>query len=66
MSGKSNMDHINDKRIKLEENHERFKSFDATCRISVINCFKNKFMEFYTKQLDVKSARAYKTLKSTG
>ena len=66
MSGESNMDHINDKRIKLEENHERLKCFDATCRILVINCFKNKCMEFYTKQLDDKSVRTYNTLSNTG
>ena len=60
------MDHINDKRIKLEENHERMKSFDATCRNSVVNCFKNKCMEFFTKQLDDKSVRTYNTFQSTG
>ena len=66
MSGESNMDHINSKRIKLEENHERLKSFDATCRNSVVDYFKYKCMEFFTKQLDDKSVRAYKTFKSTG
>ena len=66
MSGESNMDHINYKRIKLEENYERLKCFDATCRILVNNCFKNKCMEFYTKQLDDKSVRAYNTLNNTG
>ena len=60
------MDHINYKRIKLEENYERLKCFDATRRNSVVDCFKNKSMEFYIKQLDIKSARAYKIFKSTG
>ena len=66
MSGESNMDHNNDKRIKLEENHERLKSFDATCRNLVVDCFKNKCMEFYTKQLDDKSVRSYNTYTNTG
>ena len=66
MSSKSKIDDIDGKRIKLGENHENKTSFGGTCRKSIIECFKNKCMEFYTKQLDVKSARAYKTLKSTG
>ena len=66
MSGESNMDHINSKRIKLEENHIRLKSFDATCRNSIIDCFKNKCMEFYTKQLDDKSVRAFNTFTNEG
>ena len=46
MSGESNMDHINYKRIKLEENHERLKSFDATCRNSVVDWFKTNAWNF--------------------
>ena len=66
MSGESNMDHINYKRIKLEENYERLKCFDATRRNSVVDCFKNKCMEFYTQQLDDKSVRTYKNFYRTG
>ena len=66
MSGENKIDHIDVKKIKLEENHERLKSFDATCRNSVVNCFKNKCMEFYTKQLDDKSVRSYNTYTNTG
>ena len=66
MSGESNMDHINYKRIKLEENYERLKCFDATRRNSVVDCFKNKSMEFYTNQLDDKSVRACNTIINTG
>ena len=34
MSGKSNMDFIDGKRIKLEDTHEKITNFGATCRIS--------------------------------
>ena len=60
------MDHIYVKRTKLGEKYEKIISFDITCRNSVVDCFKNKCMEFYTKQLDVKSVQAYNTLNNTG
>ena len=66
MSNGSNMDLIDGKTIRLKDNHEKLTSVDATCRNSVVDCFKNKSMEFYTKQLDFTSVQAYKTLKSTG
>ena len=66
MSSESKIDHIDGKSIKLGENHQKIKSFCRTCKISVVDCFKNKCMEFYTKQLDVKSVRAYNTLNNTG
>ena len=66
MSDESNMDHINDKRLKLENKHEKVLSFGGNCRKSVVDCFKNKSMEFYTKQLDDKSVRTYNTLSNTG
>ena len=60
------MDHIDGKRIKLEENHEKITSFGATYSNSVVDCFKNKSMEFYTNQLDDKSVRACNTIINTG
>ena len=60
------MDVIDGKRIKLEKNREKLSCFDATCRNSVVDCFKNKCMEFYTKQLDHKSVRAFNTFTNTG
>ena len=66
MSGESNMENIDGKRIKLEDNHEKLSCFDATCRNSLLDCFKNKCMEFITKKLDVKIVRAYDTLNNTG
>ena len=66
MSGENKIDHIDDKRIKLEENHERLKSFDATCRNSVVDCFKNKCMKFFEKHFDDKYVRAYSTFRYTG
>ena len=42
------------------------KSFGRTCKISVVDYFKNKCMEFYTEQLNDKNVRAYNTLNNTG
>ena len=58
MSDKIDMDRIDVKRIKLEDNHEKITSFDITCRNSTIFHFKNKSMKFFTKQLDDKSVQA--------
>ena len=66
MLGESKIDQIYGKRLKLEDNHEKLTSFDANCRNSVVDCFINKCMNFFTKQLDDKSVRAYNTLNSTG
>ena len=66
MSGESNMDHIDVKVIEVENNQEGITSLSGTCKNSVVDCFKNKWMEFYTKQLDDKSVRDYNTFKSTG
>ena len=66
MSGENKIDHIDGKRTKLGEKYEKIISFDATCRNLVVDCFKNKCMEFYTKQLDDKSVRAYKNFYRTG
>ena len=65
MSGESDKDHI-DKRVKLEHNHENLKSFGASCKNSVVDCFKIKCMKFFKEQLDDKSVRAYNTFKNTG
>ena len=66
MSDGSNMDLIDGKTMRLKDNHEKFTSVDATCRNSVVDCFKNKSKIFFTKQLDFTSVQAYNTLKSTG
>ena len=66
MSSEIEMDHIDYKRIKLKDNNEKIKSFGATCSNSVVDSFKNKSMEFYTKQLDDKSVRTYNTLSNKG
>ena len=66
MSSEYKIGHIDVKRIKLEDNHEKITSFDRTCRNSVVDYYKNKCMEFYRKQLDVKSVRAYNTYTNTG
>ena len=66
MSSEYKIGHIDVKRIKLEDNHEKITSFDRTCRNSVVDYYKNKCMEFYIKQLDVKSVRAYNTIINTG
>ena len=66
MSGESNCDLIDGKRIKLEHSIEKLSCFDATCRNSVVDRFKIKCMEFFTKHLDDKNVRAYNTLKNTG
>ena len=60
------MDHIYGKRIKLEDNYENLSSFDANCRNSVVDCFKNKCMNFFKRQLYDKSVRAYNTFTNTG
>ena len=66
MSGESNMEHIGGKRIQLEDNYEKIISFGITCRNSVVDCFKNKCMKFFSKQLDDKSVQAYNTFINTG
>ena len=66
MSDESYMDLIDGKRIKLENNLKKIFSYNATCRYSVVDCFKNKSMEFFTEQLDDKSVRAYNTFNNTG
>ena len=66
MSDESYLDKISGKRTKLEDNHGKITSFDATCRNSIIDCFKNKCMEFYTEQLDDKRVRAYNIFTNTG
>ena len=66
MSDESKMELIDGNRIKLEHNNEKPTSFGLTSRNSVVDCFKNKCMEFYTKQLDDKSIRAYNTFINTG
>ena len=66
MSEESYLDKISGKRTKLEDNYGKITSFDATCRNSIIDCFKNKCIEFYTEHLDIKSVRAYKNFNSTG
>ena len=66
MSGESDKDHIDGKRVKHEHNHEKLKSFGASCKNSVVDCFKIKCMKFFKEQLDDKSVRAYNTFKNTG
>ena len=66
MSSKSAKDHFDGKRIKLGVNHKKLTKLNLTCRNSVIDCFKNKSMEFYTKQLDDKNVRTYNTLSNKG
>ena len=66
MSSKNKIEHVDYKRIKFEDNFEKITSFGGNCRISIVDRFKNKCMEFYTKQLDDKSVRAYNTLNNTG
>ena len=66
MSGEIKIDHIDGKIIKLEDNQEKITSCGATCRYSVVDCFKNKCMKFFTKKLDDKSVQAYNTLTNTG
>ena len=66
MSSDCKIDRIGGKRIKPGESHEQITTFCGTYRNLIVDCFKNKCMEFYTKQLDDKSVRAYKTFKSTG
>ena len=66
MSGENKIDQTDVKKIKIEDNHEKLTSFDRTCRISVADCFKNKCIKFYTKQLDDKSVRAFNTFTNKG
>ena len=66
MSDESNCDLFDGKRIKLEHSNEKLSCFGATCRNSVVDRFKIKCMEFFTKHLDDKNVRAYNTLKNTG
>ena len=66
MSKNSMIDHIDGVKIKLEHNNEKFTSFGATYRNSVVDCFKIKCKEFFTNQLDEKSVRDYNTFHNTG
>ena len=66
MSSKSNIEHINGKRTKFEDNHEKITNFCATCRNLAVECFENKCMELFSKQLDDKSVQAYNTFANTG
>ena len=66
MSREGKINHIDGKRIKLGEYYEKITNFGETCRKSVVDCFKNKCMEFVSKQLDDKSIRVYNTLNNTG
>ena len=61
------MDQIYAKRIILEDKHDELKNFfSATCRNSVVDCFKNKCMDFVKNQLDHKKKQAKYTFKNTG
>ena len=66
MSGKSNMDFIDGKRIKLEDTHEKITNFGATCRNLSVDCFKYKCVKFFTKQFIDKSVQAYNIFTNTG
>ena len=66
MSFESDMDQIDVKRIKLENKHDKLAGSDGTCRNSAVDCFKNKCVSFFTKQLDDKSVRAYNTFTNKG
>ena len=66
MSDRINMDFIDCKRIKLEDRCEKLSCFDATCRNSVVDCFKNKCINFFRKQLNDKSIRSYNSFTNTG
>ena len=61
MSSESDTDHIDAKRIKLEEKPEKLSSFDESCKNLVVDCYKNKCIQFFTKNLDDKSVRDYNT-----
>ena len=54
------------KEYNLKITIKKLTSFGATCGNSVVDCFKNKSIKFYTKQLDDKIVRAYFTLNYTG
>ena len=66
MSAKSNMDQIDVKKIKIEDKHEKLGSFGATSKNPVVDCFKNKCMDFVKNQLDHKKLRTKYTFKNTG
>ena len=66
MSDKSNIDLIDGKRIKLKDNHEKTTSLNATCMNSVVDCFKNKCLKFFTKDLDDENRYADDTFSYTG
>ena len=66
MSSEIGIDHFDSKRVKLEVNYAKLTKLNLTCRNSVVDCFKNKSMEFYLKQLDDKSVRTYNTLSNKG
>ena len=66
MSKESKIDHIDGKKIKLEDNHEKLFSLGAIYKNSVIDCFKIKCMKFFTNQLDGKSVRVDNTFNNIG
>ena len=66
MSDRINMDLIDCKRIILEDRYEKLSCFDAICRNSVVDCFKSKCMNFFTKIVDSKNLAAYNTSINTG
>ena len=66
MLEESRIVHIDGKKIKLEDNHEKLFSLGAIYKNSVIDCFKIKCMKFFTNQLDDKSLRADNTFNNIG
>ena len=66
MSSEYKIGHIDVKRIKLEDNHEKITSLNATCMNSVVDCFKNKCLKFFTKDLDDENRYADDTFSYTG
>ena len=66
MSEESRIDHTDGKKIKLEENYEKLLSLGATYKNSRVDCFKTKYMKFFTNQLDDKSLRADNTFNNIG
>ena len=66
MSEKSRIDHIDAKKIKFEDYHEKLSSFSATYKNSVVDCFKIKCLKFFKDQLDDKKIQADNTFNNTG
>ena len=66
MLEESRIVHIDGKKIKLEDNHEKLLSLGATYKNSVVDCFKIKCMKFFTNQLDGKSVRVDNTFNNIG